>query len=180
MHTPVPEGPWNWWAPRTHQAVLPRSPWLRLGDAQGILIYLHPPTLGTRTPGWPWTAADLTDTLTSPPAKLCHLCIHLCPCFLALPVSCPPLSRSLFFSLWIFILSLPLGLCPLPPPGLYPLPLRFLAPYLRACPSFSVYLPPSPTFPSLPLSRSLHPVLGNKCRPRSSHVLGQGLGTWGK
>lgn len=89
------------------------------------------------------------------------------------------LSVSVLFSLDLYPLFTSGSLSP-SAPGLYPFPVWFLAAYLCACPSFSVYLPPSPTFPTLPLSWSLHPVLGNKCRPRSSHVLGQGLCTWGK
>lgn len=93
-HTPVPEGPWNLWTPMTRWALPPRCPWRRLGDPQGLLIHLYPLTLGTRTPGWPWTAADLTDTLTSLPAELCHLCPHF------------PALGPLSFPLWVcFLLS---------------------------------------------------------------------------
>lgn len=122
------------WAPRTRWVVPPRSPWLRLGDPQGLLIYLHPPTLGPGAPGQPWTAADLTDTLTSLPAKLCHLCIHLCPLFLALCLC--PLSGSL--------MSLPQHLPPHLPPHL-PSPSLGFWPLLSARLSFLCLCPiPAP------------------------------------
>lgn len=149
-------------------------------QAGGPLSSLHPPTLGTRTPGQPWTAADLTDTLTSLPAKLCRLCISLCPH--PHPFPALSLSSSLF---WV---SVPfcLGLCPslpsLPqkPPRNPPHPASIsslsLAPSLCR-PVLSLLM--RPTLLWAP-SQSLHPVLGNKCRAWCSRMLGQGLGTWGK
>lgn len=108
---------------------------------------LPPTTLGTRTPGWLWTVADLIDTLTSPSIKHCHLCSHLCPRggsrLLSLAL-CSFLSGSLF----------PLGLViPSPPPIPRPLP-RSLSPLLWVCGPFS--LPACPPFsvdlPHLPIT----------------------------
>lgn len=50
--------------PQTWDLLLPSLPWFQGRNPQGYLVYLHPPLLGTRTPGWSW-AIDLTVTLTS-------------------------------------------------------------------------------------------------------------------
>lgn len=153
-HTPVPEGPWNLWTPRTHRAVPLRPSCLRPEDRQGLLIYLHPLALDTRTPCWPQTAADLTDTLTSLPAKPC---IHLCPTYLALGLLSSPLG--LFLSLWVFIpspsLCPPLSLWISVSPNLRVSVLSisgFLASSLCACP-FSVDHPTPTPFHQCPCLR---------------------------
>lgn len=108
---------------------------------------LPPTTLGTRTPGWLWTVADLIDTLTSPSIKHCHLCSHLCPRggsrLLSLAL-CSFLSGSLF-PLGLVIPSPPPS--PAPFPGLCPLSSGFVAPSL--CLPVPLSLLICPTFPSL-------------------------------
>lgn len=147
--TPLPEGPWDLWAPRTCRAVPPRSPWLRLG------VGTHKKSGSTSThysghqdprlaldSGRPHRHSDLTVYKALPPLQP-----PLSP--RGLP---SPLPGSLFFSLWIFI---PFGSChPVPPPpspapfpGLCPLSSGFVAPSL--CLPVPLSLLICPTFPSL-------------------------------
>lgn len=146
--TPLPEGPWDLWAPRTCRAVPPRSPWLRLG------VGTHKKSGSTSThysghqdprlaldSGRPHRHSDLTVYKALPPLQP-----PLSP--RGLP---SPLPGSLFFSLWIFI---PFGSChPVPPPIPRPLP-RSLSPLLWVCGPFS--LPACPPFsvdlPHLPIT----------------------------